>query len=76
MSVCHDQQGNGKLRILYEGFPMAMLIEQAGGAASTGMFKGEIRRILDLVPSDIHGKCPVLVGCTRDVERVVAYYNK
>jgi fructose-1,6-bisphosphatase I len=55
---------------------MAMIMEQAGGAASTGMFKGQIRRILDLVPTGIHDKCPVLVGCTRDVDRVVTYYNK
>lgn len=69
-------QGNGKLRVLYEGFPMAMLMEQAGGAASTGMFQGQIRRILDIVPSGIHAKCPVLIGCTRDMDRVLSYYNK
>ena len=68
-------KGNGKLRILYEGFPMAMIIEQAGGSASTGMFKGEIRRILDLVPTSIHEKCPVIVGCVRDVDRVLSHYS-
>lgn len=62
--------------MLYEGFPMAMIMEQAGGAASTGMFKGTITRLLDLVPTDIHGKCPVIIGCTRDVDRVLGEYAK
>jgi len=68
-------KGNGKLRILYEGFPMAMIMEQAGGEASTGPFRGEIRRILDVVPNSIHDKCPVLIGSARDVQRVLAYYK-
>eukprot|EP00621_Florenciella_sp_RCC1693_P007722 CAMPEP_0182531262 /NCGR_PEP_ID=MMETSP1323-20130603/8446_1 /TAXON_ID=236787 /ORGANISM="Florenciella parvula, Strain RCC1693" /LENGTH=417 /DNA_ID=CAMNT_0024740785 /DNA_START=67 /DNA_END=1321 /DNA_ORIENTATION=- len=40
----------GKLRLLYEGLPMASIIEQAGGVASTGMFQGSVQRILDVVP--------------------------
>eukprot|EP00981_Chlorochromonas_danica_P014441 scaffold8013_cov187-Ochromonas_danica.AAC.6 len=68
-------KGNGKLRILYEGFPMARIIEDAGGAASTGLFRGGIRRILDTVPKSIHDKCPVLLGCKRDVDRVLAHYT-
>jgi fructose-1,6-bisphosphatase I len=55
---------------------MAMIMEQAGGAASTGMFRGQITRLLDLVPTGIHDKCPVLIGSTRDVDRVIAYYGK
>jgi fructose-1,6-bisphosphatase I len=47
----------GKLRLLYEGIPMAMIIEQAGGIASTGLFEGKIQRVLDLVPDEIHAKC-------------------
>ena len=52
MYVCmyFGMQGNGKLRILYEGFPMAMIIEHAGGKASTGLFRGAITPILDLTP--------------------------
>jgi fructose-1,6-bisphosphatase I len=49
----------GKLRLLYEGLPMALIIEQAGGIASTGMFEGKIQRVLDLVPDSIHAKCPI-----------------
>lgn len=69
------KKGNGKLRVLYEGFPMAVIMEQAGGAASTGLFQGSIRHILDLVPTSIHEKCPVIIGCTRDVERVLSHYS-
>jgi fructose-1,6-bisphosphatase I len=60
--------------VLYEGFPMALLVEKAGGRASTGLFRGEITEILDLVPRGIHDKCPVILGCTRDVVRVLSEY--
>lgn len=68
-------KGNGKLRILYEGFPMAKIMEDAGGEASTGPFRGAIQRILDVVPKGIHDKCPVLIGSGRDVQRVLGYYK-
>ena len=61
----------GKLRLLYEGIPMAMIIEQAGGIASTGMFEGKIQRVLDLVPDEIHAKCPIIMGGKRDVQIVM-----
>jgi len=66
----------GKLRLLYEGIPMSMIIEQAGGVASTGMFEGKIRRVLDLVPDDIHAKCPIIMGGKRDVQIVYDYYKE
>lgn len=69
-------KGNGKLRVLYEAFPMAKILEDAGGEASTGLFRGTIQRILDLKPTNIHEKCPVIVGSKRDVDRVVAEYAK
>lgn len=53
---------NGKLRVLYELNPMAYLIEQAGGAASTGK-----QRILDMIPSRIDERAPVFIGCKDDV---------
>merc|ERR1712137_1129665 len=65
----------GKLRVLYEGFPMAMITEQAGGMASTGMFLGKIGRILDVVPEHIHDRCPIIMGGARDVNQVVALYG-
>lgn len=52
----------GKLRLLFELNPMAFLIEQAGGAASTGF-----KRILDLEPTEIHERAPVFIGCKEDV---------
>jgi fructose-1,6-bisphosphatase I len=66
----------GKLRLLYEGIPMAMIIEQAGGVASTGMFNGKIQRVLDLIPTEIHDKCPIIMGGKRDVQRVYDEYAK
>jgi fructose-1,6-bisphosphatase I len=69
------KEPNGKLRVLYEGFPMAMIMEAAGGAASCGMFKGKIQRMLDIVPTSIHEKCPVVIGCQRDVDAVIEEYK-
>merc|ERR1719343_981044 len=66
----------GKLRLLYEGIPMAMIIEQAGGVASTGIFQGKIQKVLDLVPDDIHAKCPIIMGGKRDVQIVYDQFEK
>jgi len=69
------KKGNGKLRILYEGFPMSKIIEDAGGESSTGLFRGKIGRVMDLEPQGIHDKCPIIIGCSRDVQRVLKNYN-
>lgn len=53
---------SGKLRLLYEAFPMAFLTEQAGGVATTGT-----QRILDVQPKSIHERCPVFLGSKDDV---------
>ncbi len=45
---------------------MAYIVEQAGGMAVDGK-----RRILDLVPKKIHERCPIVLGCKRDVEEVL-----
>jgi len=55
--------GKGKLRLLYECAPMAMIAEQAGGAATTGK-----QRILDVQPKELHQRIPFVVGTKRDVE--------
>jgi len=57
----------GKLRLLYEASPLAMVVEQAGGSASTGS-----ERILDLQPTSLHQKVPLIIGSREDV----AEYNK
>jgi fructose-1,6-bisphosphatase I len=66
----------GKLRVLYEGFPMAMITEQAGGIASTGMVAGKIGRILEVMPEHIHDRCPIIMGGPRDVNTVLGLYEK
>jgi len=65
----------GKLRILYEGFPMALITEQAGGVASTGLFQGKVQRILEVIPEHIHDRCPIIMGCERDCSKVLALYD-
>lgn len=66
----------GKLRVLYEGFPMALITEQAGGVASTGLFKGNVGRILEVPPEHIHDRCPIIMGAGRDVNKVLALYEE
>lgn len=58
----------GKLRLLYESAPLAMLAEQAGGKATTG-----IERILSVVPSKIHQRTPFFVGSKEDVDLVESF---
>jgi fructose-1,6-bisphosphatase I len=53
----------GKLRLLYEASPLAFIAEVAGGAASTGA-----QRILDIAPSELHQRVPLIIGSKRDVE--------
>jgi fructose-1,6-bisphosphatase I len=59
----------GKLRLLYEANPMAMIVEQAGGAATNG-----VERILDLQPEALHQRVAVFLGSRHEVERVTAYH--
>ncbi|MFV1922055.1 MAG: class 1 fructose-bisphosphatase [Methylotenera sp.] len=61
----------GKLRLLYEANPMAMIVEQAGGAASNGK-----QRILDIKPTKIHQRVPVMMGSRNEVDRLEAYHKK
>lgn len=63
---------NGKLRLLYEAFPMAMLVEQAGGLAVND--KGE--RILDLKPTHIHDKTSIWIGSPREVNKYLAHIGR
>jgi fructose-1,6-bisphosphatase I len=60
---------NGKLRLLYEAAPMAFLVEQAGGVASTGT-----RPIMDVLPTDVHARVPCILGSPDDVEELMGYY--
>jgi fructose-1,6-bisphosphatase I len=60
---------DGRLRLIYEANPIAMLIEQAGGAATNGS-----SRILDIVPRDIHQRTPFVFGSVREVESITRYH--
>lgn len=64
-----DPKRPGRLRLLYEANPMAMLIEQAGGAASTG--RG---RILEVRPETLHQRVPVILGSRNEVARLERYH--
>jgi fructose-1,6-bisphosphatase I len=61
----------GKLRWMYEANPMSFIVEQAGGASSTGR-----ERIMEIQPSNLHQRVPVILGSKNEVERVVGYHNK
>ena len=55
----------GKLRLMYEANPMSLLIERAGGGATDA-----INRILDIEPTDIHQRVPVVLGSKNEVDYV------
>ncbi|MBW4649522.1 MAG: class 1 fructose-bisphosphatase [Kastovskya adunca ATA6-11-RM4] len=61
----------GKLRLLYESAPLAYLIEQAGGKASTGT-----QKIMDAVPKELHARTPLFIGSKEDVELVESFIEE
>ncbi len=65
-----DPKSPGKLRLMYEANPMAMIVEQAGGAATDG--KG---RILDIPPTKLHQRVPVFLGSKEEVDVVTGYHQ-
>jgi fructose-1,6-bisphosphatase I len=60
----------GKLRLMYEANPMGWIVEQAGGAASTGR-----ERILDIQPAQLHERVSVILGSKNEVERAASYFG-
>lgn len=62
----------GKLRILYECFPMALLLEQAGGMAVND--NGD--RILDLIPEKIHQRSGIWLGTKSEIEKLLTFIKK
>jgi fructose-1,6-bisphosphatase I len=60
----------GRLRLMYEANPMAMLVEQAGGAASAGL-----DRILDIPPEALHQRVPVFLGSRHEIERIILMHR-
>lgn len=66
-----DPAKEGRLRLLYEANPIAFVIEQAGGLASTGR-----ERILDVTPTDLHQRIAFIFGCREEVERIERYHTE
>ncbi|XP_055453921.1 fructose-1,6-bisphosphatase 1 [Psammomys obesus] len=62
---------SGKLRLLYECNPMAFIMEKAGGVATTGK-----EAILDIIPTDIHQRAPVIMGSPDDVQELLEIYKE
>jgi len=65
-----DGYGLGRLRLVYECAPIALLVEQAGGLATDG-----IDRILDQVPEHLHARTPFVFGSAKKVDRVTSYHD-
>ena len=62
---------NGRLRLVYEANPLALLIEQAGGTATDG-----VRRILEIRPSSLHQRVPLVFGSADQVARVARHHRE
>jgi fructose-1,6-bisphosphatase I len=60
----------GRLRLLYEAAPIAMLVEQAGGGATDGA-----TRILEKVPTNLHERTPLVFGSAEKVALIASYHN-
>ncbi|XP_051969985.1 fructose-1,6-bisphosphatase isozyme 2-like isoform X2 [Xyrauchen texanus] len=71
MYPANEKSPKGKLRLLYECNPIAFLIEQAGGIATTGT-----QRILDIKPETLHQRVPFVVGSQDDVEEYLSFVKK
>ena len=61
----------GQFTLLHEASPIALIVEQAGGLASTGR-----QRILDVVPQDLHETVPIVLGSRHEVERIERYHRE
>lgn len=60
----------GRIRLIYEASPIAWLVEQAGGRATTG-----VDRLLDAVPASLHQKTPLICGSREEVDHLARLYN-
>ena len=65
-----DPKKAGRLRLMYEANPMSMLMEQAGGASTTGRV-----RILEIQPTELHQRVPVVIGSKNEVDLVTHYHH-
>ncbi len=61
---------NGRLRLVYEANPIALVFEQAGGGATDG-----VNRILDIMPTSLHQRVPLVFGSADKVQRIARYHT-
>uniref|UniRef100_G3WI87 Fructose-1,6-bisphosphatase 1 n=2 Tax=Sarcophilus harrisii TaxID=9305 RepID=G3WI87_SARHA len=69
--LANEMCPHGELRLIYECNPMAFIIERAGGLATTGK-----ESVLDIVPTEIHQKIPLILGSPEDVKEFLKIYKK
>ena len=65
-----DPQREGRLRLLYEANPIGLLVEQAGGLATTGY-----QRVMEVKPYALHQRVPLIMGSRDEVERIERYHR-
>jgi fructose-1,6-bisphosphatase I len=65
-----DGYAQGRLRLVYEANPVAMLVEQAGGKATDGT-----NAILDKQPQNLHERIPFIFGSMNEVDVIIGYHS-
>jgi fructose-1,6-bisphosphatase len=66
-----DESKPGRLRLMYEANPISFLIEQAGGLSTTGR-----ERIMEIVPTELHQRVPLIFGSRNEVEHLSGYHDE
>jgi len=66
-----DATKPGRLRLMYEANPMSFIVEQAGGLSTTGR-----ERIMEICPTALHQRIPVILGSRNEVERLTRYHQE
>ncbi|OHC61565.1 MAG: fructose-bisphosphatase [Rhodocyclales bacterium GWA2_65_19] len=66
-----DASKSGRLRLMYEANPISFMIEQAGGLSTTGR-----ERVMEMSPTELHQRVPLIFGSKREVERVIRYHQE
>ncbi|HUW37698.1 MAG TPA: class 1 fructose-bisphosphatase [Rhodocyclaceae bacterium] len=64
-----DPDQPGRVRLLYEANPVSFIVEQAGGAATTGR-----HRLMTVLPSELHQRVPLIFGSKHEVDRIASYH--
>ena len=65
-----NKERGGRLRLMYEASPLGMIVEQAGGQATDGL-----QRLLDIQPTGLHQRVPVILGSREEVELIKHYHG-